>query len=48
MGRLDDQIAIVTGTGPNIGSGLTLGLAKEGAIVACNDIRQEQVDKALG
>jgi NAD(P)-dependent dehydrogenase (short-subunit alcohol dehydrogenase family) len=48
MGRLDDKIAIVTGTGPNIGSGLALGLAKEGAIIACNDIRVEQVDKALG
>lgn len=48
MGRLDDKIAIVTGTGPNIGSGLALGLAREGAIVACNDLRPEQVDKALG
>ena len=44
---LNDKIAIVTGTGPNIGSGLALGLAREGAIVACNDIRPEQVDKAL-
>ena len=48
MGRLDGKIAIVTGTGPNIGSGLALGLAKEGAMVACNDIRQEQAEKALG
>ena len=48
MGRLDGKIAIVTGTGPNIGSGLALGLAREGAVVACNDIRPEQVEKALG
>jgi NAD(P)-dependent dehydrogenase (short-subunit alcohol dehydrogenase family) len=48
MGRLDGKIAIVTGTGPNIGSGLAVGLAKEGAMVACNDIRVEQVEKALG
>ncbi len=48
MGRLDNKIAIVTGTGPNIGSGLALGLAQEGAIVACNDIRAAQIDKALG
>lgn len=48
MGRLDGKVAIVTGTGPNIGSGLALGLAKEGAIVACNDMREAQVEKALG
>ena len=48
MGRLDNKIAIVTGAGPNIGSGLALGLAQEGATVACNDIRPEQVEKALG
>jgi NAD(P)-dependent dehydrogenase (short-subunit alcohol dehydrogenase family) len=48
MGRLDGKIAIVTGTGPNIGSGLAVGLAQAGAIVACNDVRPEQVDKALG
>ncbi len=47
MGRLDEKIAIVTGTGPNIGSGLALGLAKEGARVACNDLRHEQAEKAL-
>lgn len=48
MGRLDGKVAIVTGTGPNIGSGLALGLAREGATVACNDVRPEQVEKALG
>jgi NAD(P)-dependent dehydrogenase (short-subunit alcohol dehydrogenase family) len=47
MGRLDGKVAMVTGTGPNIGSGLALGLAKAGALVACNDIQQAQVDKAL-
>lgn len=47
MGRLENKIAIVTGAGPNIGSGIALGLAKEGATVACNDIRPEQVENAL-
>ena len=38
---LEGKVALVTGTGPNIGSGLALMLAKYGAKVACNDMRAE-------
>jgi NAD(P)-dependent dehydrogenase (short-subunit alcohol dehydrogenase family) len=36
--RLARKIAIVTGTSPNIGGGIALGLAEEGAVVACVDV----------
>src|SRR3990172_3743897 len=38
---LEGKVAIVTGAGPNIGSGIALALAKYGAKVACNDINVE-------
>ena len=38
---LEGKVALVTGTGPNIGSGLALMLSKYGARVACNDVRPE-------
>ncbi len=41
---LDGKVALVTGAGPNIGSGIALMLSKYGARVACNDVRQEAAE----
>lgn len=45
---LEGKVALVTGTGPNIGSGLALMLSKYGAKVACIDIRPEAAEAAAG
>src|SRR5215475_13073382 len=44
---LDGKVAVVTGVGPNIGSGIALALAAYGAKVACNDFVPAVADEAV-
>ena len=45
--NLEGKVAIVTGVGPNIGSGIALALAAYGAKVACNDLMPATADEAV-
>jgi len=40
---LDGKVALVTGVGPNIGSGIALTLSRYGARVACNDVDESAI-----
>src|SRR5437773_4579595 len=44
---LAGRVALVTGTGPNIGSGIALALSKYGARVACNDLQPEAAEACV-
>jgi len=43
-GLLDGRVAIVTGAGGGLGEGICLGLAREGAKVACTGRSQDSID----
>jgi NAD(P)-dependent dehydrogenase (short-subunit alcohol dehydrogenase family) len=44
---LEGKIALVTGAGPNIGSGIALALSRYGARVACNDVSSDAADASV-
>ena len=45
---LEGKVALVTGASYGIGFAIAEGMAKAGATIVFNDIRQELVDKGLG
>ena len=44
---LAGKVALITGAGPNIGSGIALALSRYGAKVACNDLELEAAKAAV-
>ncbi|MCF2525988.1 SDR family NAD(P)-dependent oxidoreductase [Yinghuangia soli] len=46
MGRLQDQVAVITGSGAGIGRGIARKMAAEGSRILVNDIRAEHAEAA--
>ena len=44
---LEGKVALVTGAGPNIGSGIALALVPVWARVACNDVYADAADASV-
>ena len=47
MGRVQDKVALVTGSAQGMGYAIAQCLLKEGAKVLINDVNQETIDKAV-
>src|SRR5439155_9531270 len=45
MGRLDDRVAVITGSGRGIGRATALRFAEEGAAVVVNDVDPEPAEE---
>jgi NAD(P)-dependent dehydrogenase (short-subunit alcohol dehydrogenase family) len=44
---LQGKVALITGAGPNIGSGIALALSRYGAQVACNDVQAAAAEASV-
>lgn len=45
--KLDEQVAMVTGAGRNVGAAIALSLAREGAVIAVVDLDQERAEQTV-
>lgn len=48
MGRLDNKVAVITGSARGIGKGIALRFAREGAVIVLNDIREKEMEATAG